>query len=363
MAVIKNDMELQGTLFQYGNDGMVAFESPQESDVHYGYIVFVGGLDDGFMSCQFITDLVESVSVKGYSVVQMLLRSSYAMYGTKSIADDVDDIDGLVATLIERYKDENNDLMPHLVLIGHSTGCQDVITYLRDGKAAECITGAVLLSAVSDREYIQTLPQSTQHLAKARQMIDEGKGDALLDRAVWSVPITAQRYASLAGRLTQDDLFSSDLTDEELESLYAHVRVPSLWIWGSADEFMPAHIDKERLGERVEWAIKCDTCLVFVKGANHKLENHADQVVNEISQFVTNRAKVFGELIREASRGPSPLPEALAKEKGEETPNETGDQESTNEKEAKVAANEKREKETEASQSEAVAARKRQCTE
>jgi hypothetical protein len=47
------------------------------------------------------------------------------------------------------------------------------------------------------------------------------------------------------GRLTPDDLFSSDLTDGELETLFAHVNIPTLWVWSMKDEygvFMPPHL-------------------------------------------------------------------------------------------------------------------------
>lgn len=68
-----------------------------------------------------------------------------------------------------------------------------------------------------------------------------------------------------AGRLTPDDLFSSDFTDEELEKLFAHVSIPTLWVWSMKDEYVPQTVDKERHAERLEWAVKCDSEVVFVE--------------------------------------------------------------------------------------------------
>ena len=48
-----------------------------------------------------------------------------------------------------------------------------------------------------------------------------------------------------------DDLFSSDLTDAELENIYSHVQIPTLWVWGMEDEYMPKTIDKRHHAERV----------------------------------------------------------------------------------------------------------------
>lgn len=114
-----------------------------------------------------------------------------------------------------------------------------------------------------------------------------------------------------AGRLTPDDLFSSDLSDEEIEALFAHVNIPTLWVWSMKDEYgmsivsfailshwprsffalgltpaanespgrlvscytlqanaihaVPGHVDKRRHGERMEWAVKCDSEAVFIE--------------------------------------------------------------------------------------------------
>eukprot|EP00124_Ichthyophonus_hoferi_P004618 Ihof_evm1s531 gene=Ihof_evmTU1s531 len=279
-------MELQGTMFQYGKVGMVAFECPAQTDEQAGYLVVIGGLGDGFFATQYVTDLVDAMTVKGYSVVQVLMRSSYSMYGSMSLSDDVDDLDGLVATLNERYQGEHEEKLPQIILLGHSTGCQDIIAYLRDGIGKEFVTAAVLQAPVSDREYMMTLPETPSFVTIAQDMLKAGQGDCFLPRDAWSVPITAARYCSLAGRTTPDDMFSSDLTDAELVAIYEHITVPTLWVWGTEDEYMPDTIDKHRLGERIEWAIKCDSECLFIKGGNHKLDKHADQLVEEVSNFI-----------------------------------------------------------------------------
>lgn len=103
---------LDGSLFTYGSHGLVAFESPVQNDQeHKGYIVFIGGLGDGvlvwelqmsmkncrdlhwklrfvikltfsslmvslvgFMAVNYLTECAETMTPKGYAVVQALLR-------------------------------------------------------------------------------------------------------------------------------------------------------------------------------------------------------------------------------------------------------------------------------------------------
>ena len=55
--------------------------------------------------------------------------------------------------------------------------------------------------------------------------------------------MSAARYASLSGRMTPDDLFSSDLTAAELSQQIGHMghasAPPSLWVRSADDEYAP----------------------------------------------------------------------------------------------------------------------------
>ena len=72
---------------------------------------------------------------------------------------------------------------------------------------------------VSDREYQTGKPTTAERLQKAEQLVKEGHGNDILfrdDDAV-GTPVSATRFASLAGRNGDDDMFSSDFTDQELK--------------------------------------------------------------------------------------------------------------------------------------------------
>lgn len=83
-------------------------------------IVFIGGLGDGPHSVQYLRTVarhLEEAENLSYSLFEFRLRSSFAGFGTGSLADDVADISTLVKYLRSIGKEK-------VVLFGHSTGCQ-----------------------------------------------------------------------------------------------------------------------------------------------------------------------------------------------------------------------------------------------
>lgn len=83
-------------------------------------IVFIGGLSDGPHTTPYIRTVarrLEAASELSYSVFEIRMRSSFAVYGTASLKSDVEDISALVKYLRTLGRDK-------IVLFGHSTGCQ-----------------------------------------------------------------------------------------------------------------------------------------------------------------------------------------------------------------------------------------------
>ena len=59
------------------------------------------------------------------------------------------------------------------------------------------------------------------------------------------IPITAYRYHSLAGHMTDDDMFSSDLSEEQFQSRLSHVQVPTLLVYSESDQYVPSYVNKK----------------------------------------------------------------------------------------------------------------------
>lgn len=82
-------------------------------------------------------------------------------------------------------------------------------------------------------------------------------------------------------------MFSSDLTDEELESRLGHVDVPILFAFSGADEYVPGHVDVTRLAQRLVTVVKGrPSRSVVIEGANHSLRGHEEQFVMTLLDFI-----------------------------------------------------------------------------
>lgn len=73
---------------------------------------------------------------------------------------------------------------------------------------------------MSDREWLATKESTLALLQKAKAMIKAGKGEEILFRdheGGKGAPVCARRFESLADRGGDDDMFSSDFSDDELK--------------------------------------------------------------------------------------------------------------------------------------------------
>ncbi|KAG7028929.1 SPAPB24D3.06c [Cucurbita argyrosperma subsp. argyrosperma] len=157
-------------------------------------VIFIGGLTDGFMATEYLEPLAIALDKEKWSLVQILLSSSYSGYGTSSLQQDAKELDQLVSYLINKEDSEG------VVLLGHSTGCQDIVYYMRTNAAcSRAVRGAILQAPVSDREYRATLPETAAMIDLASTMINEGRGLDLMPREADPSPITATRLCKAMG--------------------------------------------------------------------------------------------------------------------------------------------------------------------
>ena len=145
------------------------------------------------------------------------MRSSYNGFGFSSLANDANDIASFVNYLRGLGKQR-------IVLMGHSTGCQDCIEYSNkdqypDSPAAD---GYMLLAPVSDREMSSLFvpPDMLKESVKAaRALIDQGRGQDVMRKGsipeLFQSPVTAYRWYSLAAEVY----------------VMAQSFLPLYWIW------------------------------------------------------------------------------------------------------------------------------------
>lgn len=269
----------RGLLFKYGPKPIqVAFKTGDYKQ----QVIFIGGLTDGFLATEYLEPLAIALENEKWSLVQLLFSSSYSGFGTSSLQQDAMELDQLISHLINKEDSEG------VVLLGHSTGCQDIVHYMGTNAAcSRAVRGAILQAPVSDREYRATLPETAAMIDLASTMISEGRGSELMPReADTTAPITALRYHSLCSYMGDDDMFSSDLSDDQLRMRLGHLsNTPCQVIYSMADEYVPEYVDKKALAERLCRAMG-GAEKVEIEYGNHSLSNRVDEAVQAIIDFV-----------------------------------------------------------------------------
>lgn len=128
--------------------------------------------------------------------------------------------------LARRSVSWHTDLVPAgietVVIMGHSTGSQDVIHYLSHNPTSRArVDGGIMQAPASDREYFAEgddpgVNAWNKNLVVAAQMMQEGKGDQVMDPKAceaMGLRITAYRLWSL------------------LSEVYVHHHYPIISLW------------------------------------------------------------------------------------------------------------------------------------
>ncbi|GMH32566.1 hypothetical protein BSKO_00400 [Bryopsis sp. KO-2023] len=275
---------MQGALFRYGE------ESPQlafQSNLHTSHVVLVGGLTDGLIPVPYTELLSTTLDSMGWSLVQAQLSSAYQGYGVGSLDRDAKELAELAAHL----KAERG--CQRIVIIGHSTGCQDLVRYVKQNHGngdLPPLAGAILQAPVSDREDAERYPSTIEHEEMAKKLVSEGKGEEIVIRDfVTSIgtPLTANRFMALYSRKGDDDMFSSYFSEQELKELLQHMKsTRSLVLVSGKEEYVPEWVNVVDLGGRIAQAMGPNAILKVVDDAVHNLQGHEQQGVTIMAEFI-----------------------------------------------------------------------------
>lgn len=278
---------------------------PQDANPD-NFLIFIGGLTDGFLTVPYVPPLalaVEVVPGSKWVVVQALISSSYLQFGFGSVQRDAKEL----GQLVEYLRTHRGSSKSKIVLMGHSTGCQDTIEYISKYSKSlgfdkvRALDGAILQAPVSDAEAFREFEAKDTleyYLNLAKKYIEEGKPDELLptgaSKLAFGAPCTAYRFHSFAGERGDDDYFSSYLSSEDYAKSFGVIETPLLVLFSGSDEFVPARVNKDELVQR--W--RASTPAKFwskhskvVRGASHnvgpKSEKGAEaDVINTVVAFL-----------------------------------------------------------------------------
>ena len=194
-----------------------------------------------------------------------------------------------------------------VVLMGNSTGSQDIMHYLLSPGEQERpkIDGGIMQGCVSDREVLSMfmLPELLyQSVKMAQRYVAEGKGnDILPDRLTNSVfwtPISAKRWLSLTSpapeHAGEDDYFSSDFGEERLSTTFGKLggtKTPICILYGEKDQYVPENVDKVQLVDRWKSHIRRGGGIVdegsgVVPGMSHSVKELGPPMEDMIGRVV-----------------------------------------------------------------------------
>jgi alpha-beta hydrolase superfamily lysophospholipase len=306
--MVSSNAVQSGQLHRYSKR-LVAFEHCASSnEPSKNIILWVGGLGDGIHTVSYPSILSQKLPV-GWGLAQVQLLSSLNGWGTGSLQRDVKEI----AQCVEYFRRLKGD-GSKVVVMGHSTGCQDVMEYVT-GKGHEQrprIDGAILQAPVSDREGLPAIMTSEEHaeiIRTAEEYIQDGRAQDALPASVSGtylgrLPISAYRWQSLLKKAGDDDYFSSDLSENELKKTFgafpSHTSL--LILFSGADEHVPKSVDVEALMERWGQVVQSTGGLLssasgILSHAHHNLEQDSEEVVQDLVRRVVAFTKELDGLI------------------------------------------------------------------
>lgn len=275
-------------------------------------LFFIGGLTDNIFTPPHTTAIAARLSLC-WDLVEVQLTSSGRGFGTSSLRQDAKEI----GECVEYFRSLGVD---KVVLMGHSTGCQDVMQYLvgsanksnpgateadRDASFRPPIQGAILQAPVSDREGMEVTGYDPdilwQAVELAEELVEAGKGENVLPFELTrdvldTTPTSAYRFLSLSQKGGDDDFFSSDLEDEMFEQTFAKIPMGTKLcvLYSGKDEYCQGKIDKEELIGRWKKQVEKGTAgeeawskrSGVVEGASHSLKGDPQEVVDDMVQRV-----------------------------------------------------------------------------
>lgn len=284
-------------------------------------ILFIGGLGDDIFSPQYVHQRVVPAiysdgELTGWRVAEVGISSSANGWGTGSVERDAEEL----AKCVYYYK----AIRPNgrVVIMGHSTGCQDIFYMMTRLVPTPPVDGIILQAPISDREALTQLPPSATLLTIATSLVmapaSPGHPNAPGGRTIlpieltsqvfgWHQPISANRWFSLTAPrdtmtgkpIGEEDFFSSDFSEDVIRKYTWGKLKPDkakvLVLYSEEDEWVPTEIDKEKLvGTWVkimkEKGVRVDEQNTgVIEEANHDLSG----VEESVMQDVLGRIKKF----------------------------------------------------------------------
>lgn len=170
------------------------------------------------------------------------------------------------------------------ILQGHSLGCTKVVNFVLN-EDVDGVEKVVLLAPTDMTSWANTEPKHAEYLAKAKQLLSEGKGEELLDAQCWlnKTPISAQTYPTICEAGSLADIYG----ERDGGALLGRVSLPMLILYGNEDIGI-TQIDgsMDKWLERVNPIENANTKIAVVDGASHGFKGYEEHLTKIIENFI-----------------------------------------------------------------------------
>ncbi|KAK4051448.1 hypothetical protein OIV83_002932 [Microbotryomycetes sp. JL201] len=247
-----------GTLHQFSSDPeLTCFEHAVSGGPSSNVVLIIPGLNGSYPPVPYTRKLSRHIQqhCPGWTVVELGgMTSAGAGWGASSVLQDAKEIAQCV-TYLEQVCNKQK-----IVLMGHSTGCQDAIAYThlraQQPSSASEVAGIILQAPLSDREFVlATAPTKVLPLIVTQypgltphpgQTYKDFVDKRLSDLFGTKLGITYERWNSLTSKAESDkitweneDYFSSDMSSKRWRNVFEPIRqqqTPTLVVLGGKDE-------------------------------------------------------------------------------------------------------------------------------
>jgi pimeloyl-ACP methyl ester carboxylesterase len=277
---------MEGKIFQI-NEQLSIFIKGKSTKL----IMLIGGLGDLLFNIKYFQYLWNKFD-ENYMICIPNMRSSGNSFGSFTIWNDVEDINEILSYIYNKNK------LDEIYLLGHSTGCQDILCLFKKGINKQFpIKKCILQGPVSDRDYLnkdEKLFNEIKRIEKEYNILYENWNNSELKNSMDvskylydnKYPLLVRRFVSLYSKLGDEDWFSYDISQETLKSMYSIIDIPFLFVFSLNDQYINySHDEYKKLIERIENLN--DFININIINDNHFIENSFDKFYNIVNNFIS----------------------------------------------------------------------------
>lgn len=275
-----DQVELQGWLTNESGDTAVLHIHGMSGNGYENY--FLDSLRQMYIkqSLSFFT-----IDTRGRGIISDFRQGNGWKHGGSCFEifeESIQDIQGAINYLKSLHK-------TRIILQGHSLGCTKVVHYITHNNVSD-IYAAILLAPTDMVGWAKTDPNHTRHLAKAKALLSEGKGEELVAAQCWldKTHISSQTYPAICEEGSSADIYG----EREGGALLGRVSMPMLIPYGDKDIGI-VQIDgtMENWLQRVNKIKNAHTQIAVIPGAEHGFRGYEAELSNVVEAFVQKITK------------------------------------------------------------------------